>query len=114
MVPLGPVWFRFYFPCMRGQGISKLLWQMSSTQWFCPNWGVGSLGRPHHEETFVTAVPHLVGIVDDDESVRRALRRLVKSAGYQAEAYLAREILEGPMCLVLDVRSRATTTGCRK
>jgi FixJ family two-component response regulator len=52
----------------------------------------------------------LVGVVDDDLSVRRGLRRLLKSAGYSAETfdsaedYLAREFFEGPTCLVLDVR----------
>jgi two-component system, LuxR family, response regulator FixJ len=53
---------------------------------------------------------NLVCVVDDDQSVRRALGRLFKSAGYAAETfasaedYLAREIFEGPICLVLDVR----------
>jgi FixJ family two-component response regulator len=52
----------------------------------------------------------LVCVVDDDQSVRRGLRRLLKSAGYAAEMfasaedYLAREIFAGPICLVLDVR----------
>ena len=52
----------------------------------------------------------LVCVVDDDQSVRRALRRLFKSAGHAAEAfasaedYLARKIFEGSICLVLDVR----------
>ena len=52
----------------------------------------------------------LVCVVDDDQSMRRGLRRLLKSAGYAAETfssaedYLAREIFEGPICLVLDVR----------
>lgn len=52
----------------------------------------------------------LVCVVDDDQSVRRGLRRLFKSAGYvaemfaSAEDYLARETFEGPICLVLDVR----------
>ena len=56
------------------------------------------------------ASPELVGIVDDDESVRRSLRRLFKSAGYAAETfssaenYLTREVFAGPICLVLDVR----------
>jgi FixJ family two-component response regulator len=53
-----------------------------------------------------------VFLVDDDASVRRALTRLIKSAGYQAQAFSsAREFLdywkggtEGPACLVLDVR----------
>jgi FixJ family two-component response regulator len=58
----------------------------------------------------MTAMAELVGVVDDDLSVRRSLRRLFKSAGYAAETfasaedYLAREIFEGPTCLVLDVR----------
>lgn len=52
----------------------------------------------------------LVCVVDDDQSVRRSLRRLFKSAGYttemfaSAEDYLARETFSGPICLVLDVR----------
>jgi FixJ family two-component response regulator len=52
----------------------------------------------------------LVCLVDDDQSVRRALGRLFKSAGYAAEIfasaedYLSREIFQGPICLVLDVR----------
>jgi FixJ family two-component response regulator len=52
----------------------------------------------------------LVCVVDDDQSVRRALGRLFKSAAYAAETfasaedYLSREIFQGPICLVLDVR----------
>ena len=52
----------------------------------------------------------LVCIVDDDQSVRRSLGRLIKSADYVAETfssaedYLARETFEGAICLVLDVR----------
>jgi FixJ family two-component response regulator len=58
----------------------------------------------------VNAKGELVGVVDDDESVRRGLRRLLKSAGYLAETfgsaenYLAREIFTGPICLILDIR----------
>jgi len=58
----------------------------------------------------VSGARELVCVVDDDQSVRRGLRRLIKSAGYAAETfasaedYLAREIFEGPICLVLDVR----------
>ena len=49
-------------------------------------------------------------MVDDDQSMRRSLQRLFKSAGYiaetfaSAEDYLTREVFEGPICLVLDVR----------
>jgi two-component system, LuxR family, response regulator FixJ len=58
----------------------------------------------------VSKTKKLVCVVDDDQSVRRALGRLFKSAGYasetfgSAENYLAREIFEGPICLILDVR----------
>ena len=58
----------------------------------------------------MSAAAELVCVVDDDPSVRRGLRRLFKSTGYAAEAfasaedYLAREIFQGPICLVLDVR----------
>ncbi len=50
-------------------------------------------------------------IVDDDESVRSGLKRLLKSAGYSAETFAtATDFLEynnkyeGPACLVLDVK----------
>ncbi len=58
----------------------------------------------------MSVTQQLVGVVDDDQSVRRALRRLFKSAGYAAEMfasaedYLAREIFTGPICLVLDLQ----------
>jgi len=52
-----------------------------------------------------------VFLVDDDASVRKALGRLIKSAGYQVQTFgSAREFLDsgwrtqGPACLVLDVR----------
>lgn len=59
----------------------------------------------------MTAAPApLVCIVDDDASVRRSLARLVRSAGYDVEAFAsAQEFLvrpqpDGPCCLVLDLR----------
>lgn len=56
--------------------------------------------------------PSTVFLVDDDTSVRKALTRLIKSAGYEVQAFAsARDFLdywrvgdEGPGCLVLDVR----------
>lgn len=51
----------------------------------------------------------LISIVDDDLSVRRALRRLVQSASYAVETFAsAREFLDAspparPACLVLDL-----------
>ena len=52
----------------------------------------------------------VISIVDDDLSVRRALRRLVGSAGYTVEAFAsARELLASAprgriACLVLDIQ----------
>jgi FixJ family two-component response regulator len=54
-------------------------------------------------------------VVDDDASVRRALVRLLQSAGLEAEAFasarefLAREPCDQPSCLVLDVRMPEVT-----
>ena len=51
-----------------------------------------------------------VFIVDDDASVRKALGRLVRAAGYEVEIfasaidYLAREPPQPPACLLLDIR----------
>ena len=58
----------------------------------------------------MSAADNLVCVVDDEQSVRRGLRRLLVSAGYAAEMfasaedYLSRQIFPGAICLVLDVR----------
>jgi len=59
----------------------------------------------------VIAPGSTVFLVDDDASVRKALTRLIKSAGYQVQSFAsAREFLDknvtrnGPSCLVLDMR----------
>ena len=52
----------------------------------------------------------VVYVVDDEETVRRAVARLVRSVGLRAEtfpsvaAFLARQAGDHPACLVLDVR----------
>ena len=57
----------------------------------------------------------LVGIVDDDQSVRKGLARLVKAAGYRVEVFasarefLARPQQEEPCCLLLDLRMPGLT-----
>jgi FixJ family two-component response regulator len=57
----------------------------------------------------------LIGIVDDDASVRKGLARLVTTAGYRVEAFAsARDFLAHPRqedlcCLVLDVRMPGLT-----
>lgn len=55
----------------------------------------------------------VIAIVDDDESVRRSLHRLVRSAGYAVETFASAEdflawLPRGQAaCLVLDVNMRA-------
>jgi FixJ family two-component response regulator len=57
--------------------------------------------------------PPLVSIVDDDVSVRRSTRRLLRSAGFRAEAFAsAEEFLSSGLaketdCLILDLRMPA-------
>lgn len=57
----------------------------------------------------------MVFIVDDDASVRKALGRLIRAAGYDVELfgcaseYLAREVPTPPACLLLDVRMPGMT-----
>ena len=65
------------------------------------------LGTP----TFYMIPPNsLVFLIDDDVSIRRGVSRLLRSAGYNSEAFgsasdfLAREQHPGPACVILDVR----------
>jgi FixJ family two-component response regulator len=48
-----------------------------------------------------------IGIVDDDEDIRRALRRLLIASGFSVRAYASGEAFleshDAPDCLVLDV-----------
>jgi RNA polymerase sigma factor (sigma-70 family) len=54
----------------------------------------------------------VVFVIDDDPSVRSSLKFLISTVGLQvesfdsAESFLQRKPLEGPSCLVLDVRLR--------
>jgi FixJ family two-component response regulator len=56
-----------------------------------------------------TAAP-LIGIVDDDESVRAAIESLIRSAGYRtalfasAEALLHSDQIHEMDCLVIDIQ----------
>jgi Response regulator receiver domain len=56
------------------------------------------------------AIPELISIVDDDESVRQGLGRLLTSVGFavktfaSADEYLNADQLEKANCLLLDIR----------
>lgn len=56
------------------------------------------------------AAPSLVAIVDDEESVRKALGRLVRAAGFDVQTYASgadflHSLARGaPQCVVLDLR----------
>lgn len=56
-----------------------------------------------------------VYIVDDDESVRRSVARLIRSAGYQvatfdsANAFLSHRPVDAPSCLILDIHMPGLT-----
>lgn len=51
-----------------------------------------------------------VFVIDDDESVRKSLKRLLGSADYESEVFksaadfLSREVHDGPTCLIVDVQ----------
>jgi FixJ family two-component response regulator len=66
---------------------------------------------------FVPNTPRLVSIVDDDPSVRRALRRLVQFAGFPAETFASAEdflsaaALVRTACLVLDIHLNGGMSG---
>jgi len=63
----------------------------------------------------VTAVNALVHVVDDDASWRTSVRRLLSAAGYRvalyesAEDFLGTADLDGPGCILLDMRMPGLT-----
>ena len=58
----------------------------------------------------MTSQSPLVFVIDDDESVRKGLKRLLRSADYESEVYksasdfLARPPHPGPACVIVDVQ----------
>ena len=58
----------------------------------------------------MTAPTPFVFVIDDDESVRRGLKRLLRSANYESEVFksasdfLARPPHSGPVCVIVDVQ----------
>ena len=58
----------------------------------------------------MTAVSPLVFVIDDDESMRKGVKRLLNSADYETEVFpsasdfLSRPIHPGPSCVIVDVK----------
>jgi FixJ family two-component response regulator len=58
----------------------------------------------------VTSASPLVFVIDDDESVRKGLKRLLDSANYESECFesaydfLARAPHPGPACIIVDIK----------
>jgi FixJ family two-component response regulator len=56
------------------------------------------------------AANEIVFVIDDDESVRKSLKRLLNSADYESEVFksaadfLARPLHPGPACVIVDVQ----------
>jgi FixJ family two-component response regulator len=70
---------------------------------------VGSVGHDGAEHTRTQPLRPVIAIVDDDASVLRALKRLLRASGFtvqtfaSAEDYLAQEHPERIDCLLLDI-----------
>jgi FixJ family two-component response regulator len=66
---------------------------------------------------FVANTTRLISIVDDDHSIRRALRRLVQFAGFPAETFASAEAFLSSAsraltaCLVLDIHLNGGMSG---
>ena len=58
----------------------------------------------------MTSPTAMVFVIDDDESVRKSLKRLLDAARYKAEAFtsasefLSRSAYSGPSCVIVDVK----------
>src|ERR1041385_4637801 len=67
-----------------------------------------SAGKPGRSK--MTFQNPLVFVIDDDESVRKGLKRLLRSANYESEVFesasrfLARAPHPGPACVIVDVQ----------
>src|SRR6266403_2717357 len=65
--------------------------------------------RKEGNSEMITATP-FVFVIDDDESVRRGLKRFLRSANYESEVFksasdfLARPPHPGPACVIVDVQ----------
>ena len=77
-----------------------------------PHGAVFQIGLAQGRQQPMTDSHSIVFVVDDDDSVRDALKRLIRSVGLQvelfasAEEFLKRKQPDAPGCLILDIRLR--------
>ena len=63
----------------------------------------------------MTTAAAIVFVIDDDQSVRKSLRRLLDAANYKTELFnsasdfLQRSLHPGPSCIIIDVRMPGLT-----
>jgi len=63
----------------------------------------------------MTSQKSIVFVIDDDEAVRKSVKRLLASANYESEVFksadefLARPVHAGPSCVIVDVRMPGLT-----
>jgi FixJ family two-component response regulator len=69
-----------------------------------------SADRPRSAKTEILATPHVISVVDDDESFRGAMARLIRSLGHSvaafdsAEDFLMSDRVNETECLICDIR----------
>src|SRR5205823_13207033 len=74
-----------------------------------------SLYRQPRSPEKMTALNGVVLVIDDEEAVRKSLKRLLRAADYETEVfdsaanYLARQPYARPSCSIVDVRMPGLT-----
>jgi len=69
-----------------------------------------SADKPRSTKATILATPHVISVVDDDESFREAMARLIRSLGHSvaafdsAEDFLMSDRVNETECLICDVR----------
>ena len=69
-----------------------------------------SADRPRSDKPAVLATPRIISVVDDDESFRGAMARLIRSLGHSvaafdsAEDFLMSDRVNKTECLICDIR----------
>jgi len=69
-----------------------------------------SADKPRSTKATILATPHVISVIDDDESFREAMARLIRSLGHSvaafdsAEDFLMSDRVNETECLICDIR----------